>query len=164
MPFTEYIPGVNDEYAKPGFVPYHWIKNITAPWTPFRKKLCDCRVALIGGGGISLRSQERYKPMSLNDISYREISGDTKPEDLVVSSAYMRHEDTDKDINNLFPIELLRNMARDGYIGDVSSVNFICGVGRILEPELTTFMTEVIPEVVGKLKMAKVDIVLGCGG
>ena len=113
---------------------------------------------------MSLRSQERYKPMSLNDISYREIPGDTKPEDLVVSSAYMRHEDTDKDINNLFPIRLVRNMARDGYIGDVSPVNFICGVGRILEPELTTFMTGVIPEVVDKLKRAKVDIVLGCGG
>jgi len=164
MPFTEYIKGVNDEYSKPGFVPYHWIKNITAPWTPFNKKLCDCRVAMLGGGGISLKCQERYKPMSLNDISYREIPGDTEPGDLVVSSAYMRHEDTDKDINNLFPIELIRNMARDGYIKDVSPINFICGVGRILEPELTTFMTGVIPEIVGKLKEAKVDIVLGCGG
>jgi len=164
MPFTEYIKGVNDEYSKPGFVPYHWIKNITAPWTPFNKKLCDCRVAMLGGGGISLKCQERYKPMSLNDISYREIPGDTEPGDLVVSSAYMRHEDTDKDINNLFPIELIRNMARDGYIKDVSPINFVCGVGRILEPELTTFMTGVIPEIVGKLKEAKVDIVLGCGG
>ena len=164
MPFTEYIKGVNDEYSKPGFVPYHWIKNITAPWTPFSKKLCDCRVAMVGGGGISLKFQERYKPMSLNDISYREIPGNAKPGDLVVSSAYIRHEDTDKDPNNLFPIELLRRMARDGYIGDVSPANFICGVGRILEPEFSTFIAGVIPEIVGKLKEAKVDIVLCCGG
>jgi D-proline reductase (dithiol) PrdB len=164
MAFTEYIKGVNDEYAKPGFVPYHWIKNITAPWTSFTKKLSDCRVALVGGGGISLKSQEAYKPMSLNDISYREIPGDVNAEELVVSSAYIKHDDTDQDINNLFPIELLGEMAKEGYIGDVSPINFICGIGRLLEPKLTTFINEVVPEIVGRLKAAKVDIVLCCGG
>lgn len=164
MAFTEYITGVNDEYAKPGFVPYHWIKNITAPWTPFTKKLCDCRVAMVGGGGISLKSQKPYNPMSLNDLSYREIPGDAKAEELIVSSAYIRHEDTDRDINNLFPIELLQEMTTDGYIGDVSPVHFICGIGRILEPYLGVFEDKVVPEILDKLKASKVDVLLGCGG
>jgi len=164
MAFTEYIKGVNDEYAKPGFVPHHWIKNITVPFTPFTKKIFDCRVALVGGGGMSLRSQEPYNSMSLNDITYREIPGDAKPDDFVVSSAYIKHDDTDKDINNLFPIELLQEMAKDDYIESVSPVNFICGVGRIMEPHLTAFVDEIIPEIVGKLKTAHVDVVLCCGG
>lgn len=164
MPFTEYIKGVNEEYAKPGFVPHHWIKNLTAPLTPFAKKLSDCRVALLGGGGISLKTQEPYNKMSLNDLCCREIPGDAKPEDLVVSSAYIRHEDTNKDLNNLFPLELLREMAHDGYIGGVSPVHYIAGIGRLLEPNLTAYTEEVLPEIIGKLKDAKVDVVLCCGG
>ena len=164
MPFTGYIKGVNELYAKIGFAPYHWIKNLTVPWTPFTKKLSDCRVALVAAGGISLKSQEPYQLMSIHDISYREIPGDAKPEDIVINTVYFKHDDTDKDLNNLFPIEILREMERGGYIGDVSPLNFICGAGRIYEPELTTFTDEVIPEVVSKLKAAKVDIVLVCCG
>lgn len=164
MPFTEYIKGVNELYAEIGFYPYQWIKNLTAPWTPFNKKLSECRVALVAAGGMSLKSQELYQLMSTHDISYREIPGDAKAEDIVINSVYFKHDDTDKDLNNLFPIEILQEMARDGYIGNVSPVNFSCGSGRIYEPELTTFTEEVIPEVVGKLKAAKVDIVLACCG
>lgn len=163
MQFTEYVKGINKEYAKPGFVPYHWIKNITTPWTPFTKKICDCRVALVCAGGLSLKSQDSYDPMSIHDISFREIPGDSRAEDIVINSAYYKHDDTDEDLNNLFPIQILQEMASNGYIGDLSPVNLICGIGRIFEPELSTFIDEVIPELVNKLKKANVDIVLlGC--
>jgi D-proline reductase (dithiol) PrdB len=120
MPFTEYIKGVNELYTKIGFAPYHWIKNLTSPWTPFKKKISKCRVALVGAGGISLKSQKPFQLMSIHDISTRDIPGNVKPEDIVINSTYFKHEDTDKDLNNLFPIEILQQMGRDGFIGEVS--------------------------------------------
>ena len=164
MPFTEYIKGVNEFYARMGFPPYHWIKNLTSPWTPFTKKKSECRAALVGAGGISLRSQEPFQLMSIHDISTRDIPGNVKPEDIVVNSTYFKHEDTDKDLNNLFPIEILQQMAGNGFIREVSPLNIICGVGRIYEPELTSFTDEVVPEMVSKLRSAKVDIALFCCG
>ena len=164
MSFTEYIKGVNEYYGKSGFPPYHWIKNISVLWTPFKKQLSSCRVALVAGGGISLKSQKPYEPMSFHDISYREIPGHARSEDMVVNTAYIKHEDTDKDLNNLFPIDILQQMASVGYIREVSPINIVCGVGRIYEPELTEFIEKVIPEIVGKLKSANVDVGLFCCG
>jgi D-proline reductase (dithiol) PrdB len=165
MPFTEYIQKANELYAEIKFDPYHWIKNITSPWTPMTKKLADCRVALVAGGGMSLKSQTPYDPVRINDFSYREIPGDTRGEDIVINSVFFKHDDTDKDLNNLFPIEILQEMAKDGYIGDVSPVNYICGVGRLYEPDLTrVFVKQVLPEIAGKLKAANVDVGLFCCG
>jgi D-proline reductase (dithiol) PrdB len=147
-----------------GISPHHWIKNITSPWTPFTKNLSECVVALVASSGISFKAQEPYMPTCIHDISYRVIPGNSRPEDIVINSAYIKHDDTDKDLSNLFPIEILQEVARDGYIGDVSPANVICGVGRIYEPELTTFNDDVIPQVVNKLKEAKSDIVLLSGG
>ena len=165
MPSTEYIRGVNEAYARINFDPYHWITNITSPWTPMTKKLSNSRVALVSGGGISLKSQTPYQLTSIGDLSYREIPGDARAQDMVINSAFFKHDDTDKDINNLFPIEILQDMARDGYIGEVSPVNYVCGVGRIYEPELSSvYIKKVLPEIVGKLKAAEVDVCLFCCG
>ena len=75
MPFTDYIKGANEVYARINFDPYHWMTNITSPWTPMTKKLSNCRVALVSGGGISLKSQTPYQLTSIGDLSYREIQG-----------------------------------------------------------------------------------------
>jgi len=65
MSYTEYINGANELYSSLGFPPYHWIKNITSPWTPFRIKLSDSRVALVAAEGISLRDHSEINSQIL---------------------------------------------------------------------------------------------------
>jgi len=152
----DYVPLMNTFYQSQGFPPYQWSVYKTSPWTPFNKPLEKCRVALHTSGGISRKDQPPFGPWSYNDLSYREIPKDTSAEELVINDAYYDHSDADKDINCVFPIERFRELEKEGYIGELAPMAYSGPNGRIYKR--TTLQQEVVPEIVAKLKKAKVDV------
>lgn len=128
-------------------------------WTPVTKELKDMRVALASAAGIHLKSDKRFN--LAGDSSYREIPGDVKGEDLMVSHGGYDNGDVNKDINCMFPIERMQELAKEGFIKDIAPVHFgFMGGGG----DQTAFKEVTGPEIAQKLKDEGVDAVLLTAG
>ena len=93
-------------------------------WTPLRKPLSECRVALATTAGVHRRSDEPFDQYAREgDPSFRVIEDGDASTDLVVSHNHFDHSDADRDINCIFPKDRLRELAADGVIGSVSPVH-----------------------------------------
>jgi D-proline reductase (dithiol) PrdB len=87
------------------------------PYTPRTRELSQTVFALVSTAGVRLRAQE---PFDLaGDNTWREIPGDVRAADLMVTHAHYDHRHAVQDINCVFPIDRLRELAEAGVIGGV---------------------------------------------
>lgn len=89
------------------------------PYTPRTRELSRSVFALVTTAGVHLRSQEPYT--TEGDNSWRELPGDVPASDLMVTHSRYDHRDADMDINCVFPIDRLRELAVDGIVGGVAN-------------------------------------------
>jgi len=95
------------------------------PVTPLRKPLNECRLALVTTGGLHLKSDEPFDTKYLEgDCSYRQIPGNIRHEDIMVSHESYDHKFINADLNSVFPIDRMREYANQGIIGSLSEVHF----------------------------------------
>jgi D-proline reductase (dithiol) PrdB len=134
--------------------PYQWTENVSAPWTPIVKPLTESRSVLISSGGVYRRDQPPFKP-DKNDLTFREIPADTDVRELRISHDYYDHSDAERDVNCVFPIERMRELAAEGFIGGLAEVHFTF-MGRIFRK--TTLLNEMIPSLIARLKALEVDL------
>lgn len=134
---------------------------ITPPpvWTPVTKPLNEMVVALATAAGVHLKSEKRFN--FAGDTSFRMIPGDAKAEDLMVSHGGYDNGDVNKDINCMFPIDRIREIAEKGIIKGIAPVNFgfMGGGGNV-----KVFTEETGPEIARQLKAEGVDAVLMTAG
>ncbi|GAA6123866.1 D-proline reductase (dithiol) protein PrdB [Bifidobacterium psychraerophilum] len=128
-------------------------------WTPLDKPLSECTVAFITSGGIHLKTQTPFN--TAGDYSYREIPSDVPSEKLMVTHGGFDNSDINKDVNAMLPIDRLRELRDEGYIGALADTffGFMGGGGNVEK-----FHDETGPEIARKLKDEGADIVLATGG
>ena len=91
------------------------------PFTPFEGNLNKSTVALVTAAGVHLRTQEAFNIADeLGDLGYRIIPEDVESADLMVTHHHYDHRDADKDINVVFPIDVLRELRDEGMIREVA--------------------------------------------
>ena len=88
------------------------------PYTPRFRELRESVFALVSTAGVHLRDQELFDVQG--DNSWRLIPGDVQASQLMVTHDHYDHRDADEDINCIFPIDRLRELAQEGIIGGVS--------------------------------------------
>jgi D-proline reductase (dithiol) PrdB len=88
------------------------------PYTPRSRELNDTVFALVTTAGVHLRDQEPFNVDG--DNSWRLIPGDIEANQLIVTHSHYDHRDADRDINCVFPIDRLRELATEGIIGGIS--------------------------------------------
>ena len=115
-----YVDALNAHYAAAGHPPYQWSINDSAPLHRLTKPLSACTVTLLTSGGISQCSMPAFDPMARNDHRVDAIDRNVVSTDFQIHDAYYDHRDADRDINCQFPIDRLRELARDGEIGAVA--------------------------------------------
>lgn len=152
MKYLKYVDVVQSMF--PDQPPYQWTENASAPWTPIVKPLAESRVALISSSGVYRRDQAPFKP-DKNDLTFREIPAGTAVGDLLISHDYYDHRDAEKDVNCVFPIERLRELAAEGFIGSLADVHFTF-MGRIFRK--TQLLDDMIPGLLARLKELSVDL------
>jgi D-proline reductase (dithiol) PrdB len=97
------------------------ISRKCVPFTPFDRELAKSTIAIVTAGGVHLRSQEAFNIADeLGDLGYREIPPDVDSTQLMVTHHHYDHTDADQDINVVFPIDVLRDLQADGFIGDIA--------------------------------------------
>ena len=89
---------------------------ITPPsvWTPVTKELKDMSIALATAAGVHKKSQERFN--LAGDFTWRKIENTTPSSDLMVSHGGYDNSDVNKDINCMFPIDRIHELAKEGFI------------------------------------------------
>src|SRR5258708_27381382 len=90
--------------------------NDDIPWTPPPGSVAQCRLALVTTAGLHHR---RDAPFLKYDQTYRVIDGDAVESDLLQSQSSIGFDRglRMRDINVVFPIDWLRELAADGPVG-----------------------------------------------
>jgi D-proline reductase (dithiol) PrdB len=93
--------------------------------TPFAAgpPLAERRVALITTAGLTRRDD---RPFGSGSNDYRIIPGDVRAKDLVMSHGSTNYDRTgfQQDLNTVFPIDRLRELAEAGVVGSVASYHY----------------------------------------
>jgi D-proline reductase (dithiol) PrdB len=133
------------------------------PYTPNPMALKDMTIMIVSTAGAHLKEQEPFN--TEGDLTYRVIPGDVKAEDFTVThGAPKEHYDTDepkKDINTIFPIDRLRELAAEGFIGGVAEKHLTL-MGYTMR--LNKFLEETTPAVAKEVARSKADAVLLTAG
>jgi len=130
----EYIPIMKAYYQSAGLGDYPLYEPSGDAWTPLAKPLAECHIALICSAGISCRDQKPFRPHGHDDYSVREVPVGTPAADLTINYDYFDHRDADADVNVLFPLALLRQLAGEGFLGGVCPTAYAMGIGRWRDP------------------------------
>lgn len=136
------------------------ISRRCVPFTPFDKELSTAIVTLVSATGVYLPEQEPFPTVDPGDISYRVIPAATEVETLRIAHHHYDHSEADADPNIVFPIDTLRELARDGVIAGINDNHYSYGfTTRLRELYETTF-----PEIADMVERSKTKLVLLTAG
>jgi D-proline reductase (dithiol) PrdB len=91
------------------------------PFTPFDGELSKATVAIVTAAGVHQRDQEAFNIADdLGDLSYRVIAPDVETSNLMVTHHHYDHADADQDLNVVFPLDVLRDLQAEGFIGGLA--------------------------------------------
>ena len=110
-------------------------KSDFVPLARLTRALKDCSVCLISSCGVHLKSDP---PMDvahpLGDFTFRRVPSYARQDDLIIHQLKYPHDDADRDINVIFPITRLQELAGEGIIGGLTK-NFFSFIGYNMDPE-----------------------------
>lgn len=139
---------------------YAWRRVEPVPWSPLRKPLSGCRVALVSSAGFVLPGQEPFDAsVRGGDPSFREIPAHADASILVEShrSRSFDHSGMRSDPNLAFPVDRLRELGQSGRIGSVNH-RHISFMGSITAPG--RLVKQTAPEAARLLASDGVDVAL----
>ncbi len=133
------------------------------PFTPFEGDLKRATVALVTAGGVHLKEQEPFNTADeLGDLTFRVIPDDADTSQLMVSHHHYDHRDADQDINVVFPIDALRDLETEGFVGGVAKKH-IGYMGYTMQ--LKAMYEGTAPEIANEIdKGSGADLVVLTGG
>lgn len=91
------------------------------PWTPFSGDLAAARIALVSSAGVYVEGAQRPFDAAdpYGDQSYRAVPLDTPTARLGVAHDHYDHAAAEQDVNAVYPVERLRELAAAGVIDGV---------------------------------------------
>jgi D-proline reductase (dithiol) PrdB len=133
------------------------------PFTPFEGELSRATVAIVSSAGVHRRDQTPFNIADdLGDLTFRIIGGDVNPSELSVTHHHYDHGDADADVNVVFPIEPLRELAREGFVAGVAPLH-VGYMGYTMR--LKQMYEQTAPEIANEIdKKSRADIVVLTGG
>ncbi|HYF75634.1 MAG TPA: glycine/sarcosine/betaine reductase selenoprotein B family protein [Symbiobacteriaceae bacterium] len=133
------------------------------PYTPVTRKLSEMTIAIVSTAGVHLKDQEPFNTQG--DDTWRVLPGDVNVADLMIThGAPEEHYDrtqANQDMNVIFPIERLRELQAEGFIGGVAEKNLTL-MGYSLR--LQKYYNETAPAVAKEIERSPVDAVLLTAG
>lgn len=153
-----YVDLLNSRYRQQGFPAYEWTVNDDAPLTAPTVPLSECRVSMLTSGGVSHCSMPAWDAAARNDFRLDEIDPASTAPDFEVNDSYYDTADASVDVNCVFPIDRLRELADDGVIGDVASRHWSGFMGRIYSR--TRVVQDAAPALAAELHDDDVDLFL----
>jgi hypothetical protein len=134
------------------------LSRYCVPFTPFRGKVEEAMVCLVSTTGVRQKQDPPF--LVEGDSSYRVISGQATGADLAYDDSHYDHACADQDINCIFPIDRLRELALEKRIGGITERHFSLGFSQALRE----LREKTIPELARRVDKQRPDAVLLTGG
>ena len=156
QPPINYIQRITATYKALGYEQYQWhTRADMAPFHRLDKPISQCKVGLIATGGIYKAGQIAFH--FKDDTSYRAIPSDAETSKLRATHFAYDLTGAREDINVVFPIEGLRTLADEGFIGSLADNLFTC-MGGIYSQRAVT--DDLAPPLVQRCLDEEIDVVL----
>lgn len=127
------------------------------PWSPFKKRLSESKVAVMTTGGVYVAGQQPFD--TDGDWSYREIPLDTPLDRLRVAHTHYDTTGVAEDVDAVLAMHRLLEMEAEGMVGEAQTPTYSF-MGYIPNPSGLIEVTG--PEVAARLKEDGVDgVVIG---
>lgn len=126
------------------------VVNEFIPWAPWHVPLPEAKVALISTGGIYLKNG-LHQPFDADgqDETFREFPALVEADDLTIAHGGYDPRYAQEDINVVFPLRRLQELAQSGYIGAVAPFAYSF-MGRVEHP--VALLSNYAPSVAYRLK------------
>ncbi len=126
----------------------------STPWVSDGRPLAERRIAIVSTAGLQRRGD---RPFAADAADYRVLPGDSTAADVVMSHVSQEYDRTgfQQDLNVVFPIDRLRELAAEGAIGSVADFHY-----SVMGATSPDEMEPAAHELSGLLKADSVDSVL----
>ena len=134
------------------------LSRYCVPFTPFRGKMEDALVCLVSTAGVR---EKKDRPFDVDgDSTFRVISGEATGADLAYDDSHYDHACADRDVNCIFPIDRVRELAAERRVGGLTERHFSMGFSQALRE----LRERTIPQLAREVDRARPDVVLLTGG
>jgi len=123
--------------------------------TKMTKPMKEWKVSFLTTAGVHLKKETPFD-VEGGDWGVRFIPVGTDTEDLIVTHTHYDTISADKDVNCVFPITILKQMADKQIIGELAPT-FYGMMGYI--PRVDKLLNKSVPIILERLKKEKVDVV-----
>jgi D-proline reductase (dithiol) PrdB len=139
------------------------ISRKCVPFTPYERELARATVAIVSAAGVHRKGQQPFNISDeLGDLTFRIIGQDTTSDDLMVTHHHYDHSDADRDINVVFPIDALRELVAEGFIGGEAKEH-VGFMGYTMQ--LKRMYEETAPQIAQEIdKRSRANIIVLTGG
>ncbi len=134
------------------------LSRYCVPFTPYRGKLEEAMVCIVSTAGVREKSDRPFEVEG--DSTYRVISGLAAGADLAFDDAHYDHACAERDINCIFPMDRLRELAAERRIGGLTDRHFSLGFSQALRD----LREKTIPQLAREVDRTRPDVVLLTGG
>ena len=152
----KHVPWLSERWARR----HRFAETEGIPWAPLKKPLQETVIALVTTAGVHLKAQPPFDMDDPNgDPSFRVIPAYIKKEEVVITHNYYDHSAADKDLNVVLPLDRLKELKAEGFIGGIAP--FVYGfMGHIDGPHVDTLVKQTAPEVAHLLTRDGADAVV----
>ncbi len=124
-------------------------KDDLVPLAPLRRPLSQSRLSFVSTSGVQPRGTLPFDVVHpVGDYTFRRVPSDSSPTELEIHQLKYPTDGAHRDLNVIFPIERLRELAAEGMIGGLTPHAFSF-IGYNMDPErLERTLAEEIAEAV----------------
>ncbi len=128
------------------------------PLATLNKPLSECRLGFVSTSGTQVRGSLPFDVVHpIGDYSFRRVPSHSKPADLEIHQLKYPTDGANRDLNVIFPIERLQELAAAGVIGGLTE-NFYSFIGYNMDP--TVFRESLAEPIADAFEEEQADIVL----
>ena len=111
-------------------------KTDVVPLAAPRRPLAESRLAFVSTAGVQPRGTLPFDVVHpVGDYTFRRVPAHFRPDELEIHQLKYPTDGAHRDLNVIFPIERLQELARAGVIGGLTD-NFFSFIGYNMDPDL----------------------------
>ncbi len=111
-------------------------KSDVVPLAPMRRPLTECRLTFVSTAGVQPKGTLPFDVVHpVGDYTYRRVPSSATPADLEIHQLKYPTDGAHRDLNVIFPIERLQELARENVVGGLTQ-DFFSFIGYNMDPQL----------------------------
>jgi D-proline reductase (dithiol) PrdB len=134
------------------------LSRYCVPFTPFQGRLEDAVVCIVSTAAVRTKDDAPFQ--TEGDVTWRAIPEETEAKDLRFDDTHYDHACVDRDMNCVFPIDRVRELAAEGRVGGLTARHFSLGYSQALRE----LRERTIPALVREIDRERPGAVLLTGG